>query len=101
MRRQKFFVFALKDDRIEQCLRSFWGRITNVGSKAKEITKYHESCVSVVGFSACRCQKKSVLYETECRLVAFQLSKQDQQFIASIVLVYSHPAVCRTVSYFP
>ena len=53
MRRGRFSVFALKNDKVEQYRRSFWGRITNLGSKAKEITKYHESCVSVVGFSAC------------------------------------------------
>ena len=37
-----------------------------------------ESCVCIVGFSACGCQKKSVVYETECRHVAVQRDKQDQ-----------------------
>ena len=35
-----------------------------MGSKARES---HESCVCIAGFSACGCQKKSVVYETECR----------------------------------
>ena len=51
--------------------------MTNVGRvQSKQKCENHESCFSVVGFSACRCQ--SVLYETECRLAAFQLGKQDQ-----------------------
>ena len=29
----------------------------------------HESCVCIVGFTACGCQKKSVVYELECRSV--------------------------------
>ena len=29
----------------------------------------HESCVCIVGFPACGCQKKSVVYEMECRSV--------------------------------
>ena len=29
----------------------------------------HESCVCIVGFPACGCQKKSVVYEKECRSV--------------------------------
>ena len=53
--------------------------MTNVGRvQSKRKCESHESCVSVVGFSACRCQKKNVLYETECRLAAFHLGKQDQ-----------------------
>ena len=41
-----------------------------MGSKAREGAKLsHESCVCVVGFSACGCRKKSVVYETECRHV--------------------------------
>ena len=47
MRRGRFSDFALINDRVEQYLRSFWGRITNEGSEAKESAKYHESCVSV------------------------------------------------------
>ena len=34
--------------------------------------------VCIVGFSACECQKKSVVYKTECRHVAVQKGKQDQ-----------------------
>ena len=29
-------------------------------------------------FSACRCQKKSIVYETECKRVAVQRSKQNR-----------------------
>ena len=44
----------------------------------------HESCDSVVGFSACGCQKKSVVYEMERRLVAVQRGKHavPEPFIA-------------------
>ena len=48
-----------------------------VGFQARESVSY-ESCVCVVGFSTCGCQKKSVVYETECRHVAGQRGKQDQ-----------------------
>ena len=51
--------------------------MTNVGRvQSKRKRESHESCVSVLGFSACMCQ--SILYETECRFAAFQLGKQDQ-----------------------
>ena len=33
----------------------------------QEKVQSHESCVCIVGFPACECQKKSVVYETECR----------------------------------
>ena len=38
------------------------------GPKQVKVRK-HESCVCIVGFPACGCQKKSVVYETECRHV--------------------------------
>ena len=50
-----------------------------MGSKAREGAKAVESCVCIAGFSACGCQKKSVVYETECRHVAVQRGKQDQK----------------------
>ena len=41
----------------------------------------HDSCVCIAGFSACGYQKKGVVYETECRHVAVQRGKQDQNDI--------------------
>ena len=55
-----------------------WEWIPNVGSKRCES---HESCVCIVGFPACRCQKKSVVYETECRHAAVQRGKQGQNHL--------------------
>ena len=36
------------------------------GVESKRRFGSHESCVCIVGFPACGCQKKSVVYETEC-----------------------------------
>ena len=47
-----------------------------MGSKARERAKAMSLAVCIGGFSACRgCQKKSVVYETECRHVAVQVSR--------------------------
>ena len=35
------------------------------GVQSKRRRESRESCVFIVGFSACGCQKKSVVYETE------------------------------------
>ena len=43
--------------------------------QSKRRCESHESWVCIVGFSACGCQKKSVVYETECRHVAVQRDK--------------------------
>ena len=59
------FSLALKDERVEQCLRS-------CGSEFQMWGPEQESWVCIVGFSACGCQKKSLVYETECRHVAVQ-----------------------------
>ena len=40
------------------------------GVQSKRKCKSHESCICIAGFSACGCQKKSVMYETECRHAA-------------------------------
>ena len=48
------------------------------GVQSKRRCESHESCVCIAGFPACGCQKKSVLYETECRHAAVQRGKQDQ-----------------------
>ena len=37
------------------------------GVQSKRKCGSHESCVCIVGFPACGCQKKSVVYEMECR----------------------------------
>ena len=58
-------------------LRSF-GNEFQCGVESKRKCKSHESCVCIVGFSACECQKKTVLYKTESRHVAVQRGKQDQ-----------------------
>ena len=49
------------------------------GVQSKRRCKSHESCVCIFGFSACGCQKKNVVYETECRHVAIERDKQDQE----------------------
>ena len=54
---------ALKDDRVEQCLRSC-GRKFQMWGPKQERCESHKSCVCIVGFPACGCQKKSVAYET-------------------------------------
>ena len=46
--------------------------------QSKRRCESHESSVCTAGFSTCGCQKKSVVYETECRYVAVQRCKQDQ-----------------------
>ena len=45
------------------------------GVQKKRRCESHESCVCIVGFPACGCQKKSVVYETECRHAAVQRGK--------------------------
>ena len=40
-----------------------------------------ESCVCIAGFLTCGCQKKSVVYETECRHAAVQRGKQVQNHL--------------------
>ena len=40
------------------------------GVQSKRRCESHESCVCIVGFPACGCQKKSVVYETESRHAA-------------------------------
>ena len=47
----------------------------------KRMCESHESCVCIVGFPACGCQKKNVVYEAECRHAAVQRGKQDQNYL--------------------
>ena len=82
MRRGRFFSLALKDDRVEQCLRScgsdFQTNTDGVQSKRKH--ENHDSCICIAGFSACGCQteERSVRDRAESRHVAVQKGKQDQ-----------------------
>ena len=54
------------------------GMNSKCGVQSKKKCDRHESCVCFAGFSACRCQKKSILYKTECRHVAVLRGNQDQ-----------------------
>ena len=47
------------------------------GVQSKRKCESHDSCVCIAGFSACGCQKKSVVHDTECRHVAVQSGKED------------------------
>ena len=69
--KRKVFSLALKDDRVEQCLRSC-GSEFKCGVQSKIKCENHESCVCIAGFSACGCQKKSVVHETERRHTQFK-----------------------------
>ena len=77
--RRKFSVCFLKDDRVQQCLRSCWSEFQMVQSK--RMCESHESCVYTAGFSACGCQKKSVVYKKECRHVGVQKGEQDKNHL--------------------
>ena len=61
------FSLAVKDDRVKQCLVGWPGVHSKCGVQSKRRCESHESCFCIVGFPACGCQKKSVVYETECR----------------------------------
>ena len=69
------FSLALRDDSVVLWVNS------KCGVQSKRRCESHESCVCVVGFPACGCQKKSVVYETECRHAAVQRGKQDQNYL--------------------
>ena len=56
------------------------------GIQSKRRCESHESCVCIVGFPACGCQKKSAVYETECRHAAVQRGKQDQNHLYKYML---------------
>ena len=55
-----------------------WGPKQKQTNKNKKYES-HDSCVCIAGFSAYRCQKKSVVYEMECRHAA--VGKQDQNHL--------------------
>ena len=75
MRRGRFSVW-LKRWKGWTVSKVLWEWILNVGSKATEDAKAR-SCVCIAGFPACMCQKKSIVYKTECRHAAVQRGKQD------------------------
>ena len=56
------------------------------GVQSKRRCESHEFCVCIVGFPAYGCQKKSVVYETECRHVAVQRGNR----IRTIYSIESH-----------
>ena len=51
------------------------------GVQGKRKCESHEFCICIAEFSACGCQKKSVVYETECKHKAVQRGKQDQNYL--------------------
>ena len=62
--------------------KTLWECIPNVGSKAREGAKAMSLAFVLLDFQpACGCQKKSIVYETECRHVAVQRDKQDQNHL--------------------
>ena len=50
--------------------------------QSKRRCESHESCVCIVGFLACGCQKKSVVYKTECRHAAVQRGNSSSSVVA-------------------
>ena len=53
-----------------------------MASKAREGAKAMSLAFVLLDFQpACGCQKKSIVYETECRHVAVQRDKQDQNHL--------------------
>ena len=61
----------------------FVGVNSKCGVQSKRKCKSHESCVCIARFPACGCQKKSVVYETECRHVSVLAGKPGPEpFIA-------------------
>ena len=45
-----------------------WAVNSKWGVQSKRECECHESCVGIVGLSTCGHQKKSIAYETECRM---------------------------------
>ena len=50
----------------------------DVGSKVKESAKGHECCICIVGFSICRCRKKSIGHKSVAGPELFIALKQIQ-----------------------
>ena len=72
---------ALKDDRVEQCLRSCGSEFQMWSPKEDKVQKPRALPLYCWNFSYTMCQKKSVVYETECRHVAVERGKQDQNHL--------------------
>ena len=64
--------------------------------QSKRKCESHDSCVCIAWFSACECQKKSVVYETECRHIAVQRGKQDQNHIIIAELKHTSDIIFNT-----
>ena len=71
---------GLKNDKVEQCLRSCGSEFQTWGPKQEKVRNPRVS-VCIVGVSACGCPKKRVVYETECRRVAIQRGRQNQNHL--------------------
>ena len=72
---------ALKDDGVEQCLTSC-GSESKCGVQSKRRCESHESPFVLLDFQHAGVRsRKSVVYETECRHVAVQRGKQDQNHL--------------------
>ena len=73
-----FFLVLLKEMVELSSAQSLVGMNSKCENQSKWKCKSYESCVCIVGFWACGCQKKSEACETECRHVAVQRGKYDQ-----------------------
>ena len=81
LEKRKVFSLALKD---ESSVYSLVGVNSKNWVQSKRRCESHGSCIiCIVGFSACGCQKKSIVivYKTERRHVAVQRDKQDQNHL--------------------
>ena len=58
----------------------------NPKCRVQEKVRKPQSCICIVGFSVCGCQKKRVVYEMECRYVAVPRGKQDLNHTSDFVL---------------
>ena len=52
-----------------------------MGSKARDVAKAMSLAFVLLDFQHVGCQKKSVVYETECRHAAVQRGKQEQNHL--------------------
>ena len=75
---------VLKGDRVEKCLESCGSEFQMWGPKQEKVQKAM-SYVCIVGFSACGCQEKCVVYKTEFKHIAVQRGKQDKNRIIIVL----------------
>ena len=79
MRRAKLSVWLEKMTRLSSVF--LMGVNSKCGVQSQRRCESHESCVCIVRLLACGCQKKIVVYDTECKHVAVQRGKQDQNHL--------------------